>query len=78
MVEIIATLFYIFISLVVLYLVIKTAINHADIFRTNNEIRTLQTQLNRQHEELIKQIEDLKQVLIEQKKDSNKDHNNEH
>ena len=59
--------FFTIISLFILYLIIKTAINHSEISRTGSELQTLQTQLNRQHQEMIKQIEQLSHTIISEK-----------
>ena len=54
------------ISGLILYVIIRAAINHSDITNQNGEVRTINNQLNRQHQEMMKQMEDLKQIIIEQ------------
>lgn len=66
MIGIFGWLFTTIISFLVLYVVIKEAINHSTIANQSEEIRTINDQLNRQHQEMMKQMEDLKQIISEQ------------
>ncbi|ANS75709.1 hypothetical protein AWM70_14785 [Paenibacillus yonginensis] len=58
-----------FISCFILYVVIKTAINHSVLATTESEIRNLQSQ----HHELIKQLELLRKTIADQNKGNNVD-----
>ncbi|WP_040948955.1 hypothetical protein [Gorillibacterium massiliense] len=70
---IILWLFLTFISCVILYLIIKAAINHSEISKAGSEIRSLQVQLNRQHQEMSKQLELLRLTISENNKGNNID-----
>ncbi|GKU79195.1 hypothetical protein [Paenibacillus sp. L3-i20] len=51
----------------ILYLIIKTAINHSEISNTEKEVKALQTQLNRQHQEMLEQVELLRKTITEER-----------
>lgn len=55
----------------IFYLIIKAAINQSEISKAGSDIRALQAQLNKQHKELISQIEQLRLAIS----DANKGHN---
>jgi len=71
--ELLLWLFFTIISCFILYLIIKAAINHSEISKTGNDIRTFQTQVNRQHQELIKEIELLRRTIHDINKGNNID-----
>lgn len=81
MIGIFGWLFTTVVSLLVLYVAIKEAINHSKIASQSGEIRMINDQLDRQHQEMMKQMEDLKQIISEQNlifreiESSNKDRN---
>ncbi len=52
-------------GLLVLYWIIRAAINHSDIISPNAEVIALGRQLERQHKELMLQLEDVKQTIRE-------------
>ncbi|MBO9596805.1 MAG: hypothetical protein J7559_03135 [Cohnella sp.] len=53
------------IGLLVLYWIIRAAVNHSDIISPNAEVIALGRQLERQHKELMLQLESVKQTIRE-------------
>lgn len=54
------------ISCLLLYVVIKGAINQSNIAKQDGEVSAMNTQLNRNHQEMMRQMEDLKQIIVKQ------------
>jgi len=61
------------ISCFVLYLIIRAAIEHSSITNVKEDLRALQHQLNRQHQEMMKQMEMLRQAITDSNKGNNVD-----
>ncbi|MVP01166.1 hypothetical protein [Paenibacillus lutrae] len=61
--SIIVWLLFTAVSFFILYLVVKTAINHSDLPYEQEMIVMLSNQLERQHVENSKQLEELKQII---------------
>ncbi|MBB6690457.1 hypothetical protein H7B90_03485 [Cohnella xylanilytica] len=61
------------ISCFVLYLIVRTAIDHASISSLNEDFRSLQHQMNRHHQEMMKQMEMLRQAITDSNKGNNVD-----
>ncbi|WP_379138814.1 hypothetical protein [Paenibacillus sp. sgz500958] len=66
MLGLIIWIFFTAIGCFILYAIIKAAINNSELPHTIREIRTLQNQLNRQHQDTLRQLENLNQTLSEQ------------
>lgn len=53
------------ISIWVLYLIIKAAINNSDLVSPSSEVRQLSSELHKQHKEILKQLEQINRTLAE-------------
>ncbi|MDQ0089467.1 hypothetical protein J2T12_002879 [Paenibacillus anaericanus] len=54
------------ISFLLLYAVIRGAINHSNIAKQDGEVSAMNAQLNRNHQEMMRQMEDLTKIIAEQ------------
>lgn len=58
-------LFFTVIGCLIMYAIIKAAINNSELTGTITEMRSLQHQLARQHQETLKQLEAVNRTLAE-------------
>ena len=52
-------------SIWVLYLIIKAAINNSDLVSPSSEVRQLSSELHKQHKEILQQLEQINRTLAE-------------
>lgn len=65
MIAIVLWLCGIVLSFVVLYMVVRAAINDSNLSSIGEELRASHRQLQRQHEELMRQLEEVKLAIRE-------------